>query len=74
MSQKNEARKKYLQVKNIATREIYEMKTTEANRIRREKKIIWTNNKIRQIEEASNKSDSKKFVKEVKFFNKQKSV
>jgi len=38
MSQKNEARKKYLQVKTRATREIYEAKRTEANRICREKR------------------------------------
>ena len=38
MSQENEARKKYLQVKTRATREIYETKRTEANRICREKK------------------------------------
>jgi len=38
MSQKNEATKKYLQVKTRATREIYEAKRTEANRICREKR------------------------------------
>jgi len=37
-AQKNEARKKYLQVKNIATREIYEAERTEANRMCREKR------------------------------------
>jgi hypothetical protein len=56
MSQKNEARKKYLQVKTRVTHEIYEMKRTEANRLCREKKIRWINNKIKQIEEASNKN------------------
>ena len=40
VSQKNEARKKYLQVKTRATREIHEAKRTEANRICREKKRI----------------------------------
>jgi len=38
MSQKNEARKIYLQVKPRATRKIYEAKRTEANRICREKR------------------------------------
>ena len=61
MSQKNEARKKYLQVKTRATREIYEVKRTEANRICREKKRIWIKNKTRQIEDASNKNDARKF-------------
>jgi len=74
MSQKNEARKKYLQVKTRATREIYEVKRTEANRICREKKRIWIKNKTRQIEDASNKNDARKFFKEAHFFNKQKSV
>jgi len=70
MSQKNEARKKYLQVKTRATREIYEAKRTEANKICREKKRIWINNKIRQTEKASNKNDAGNFFKEAQFFNK----
>jgi hypothetical protein len=74
MSQKNEARKKYLHVKTRATHDIFEAKRTEANKICREKKRIWINNKIRQIEEASNKNDARKFFKEAQFFNKQKSV
>jgi len=53
MSQKNEARKKYLQVKTRATREIYEAKRAEANRVCREKKRTWINNKIKQIEEVT---------------------
>jgi hypothetical protein len=61
MTQKNEDRKKYLQVKTRATREIYEMTRTEAKRIRREKKRTWINNKINQIEETSNKNEKRKF-------------
>jgi hypothetical protein len=38
MTQTNEARKKYLQAKTRASREIYEMKRTEANRVCRGKK------------------------------------
>jgi len=49
MLQKNEARKKYLEVKTRATREINEAKRTEAKRIGREKKIIGINKKIRLI-------------------------
>jgi len=37
MSQKNEARKKYLQVKTRTNRKLYEVKRTEANRICRER-------------------------------------
>jgi hypothetical protein len=49
-----------------------EQKLTEY--VEREKKIIWINNKIKQIEEASNKNYTRKFFKEVQFFNKQQSV
>jgi len=38
MTQKNGARRKYLQAKTRATRGIYEMKRAEANRVCREKK------------------------------------
>jgi hypothetical protein len=38
MTQKNKARKKYLQAMNRASHEIYEIKRTEANRVCREKK------------------------------------
>jgi hypothetical protein len=40
MSQKNEARNRYLQVETRATREIYEAKRTEANRICRENEYL----------------------------------
>jgi hypothetical protein len=63
MAQKNETRKKYLQVKTRASREIYEMKRTEANRMCREKKRIWINNKIKQMEETSNKNETRGFFK-----------
>jgi len=38
MTQKNEARKKYLQVKTRASREIYEMKSMGSNMLCREEK------------------------------------
>jgi hypothetical protein len=74
MTQKKEARKKYLQAKTRASCEIYEMKRTEANKVCREKKGIWINNKIKQIEETSNKNETRKFFKEAQFFNKQQLV
>ena len=61
MSQENEARKKYLQVKTRATREMYQMKRTEANILCSEKKSVWISNKIKQIEET------RKFFKEAQF-------
>jgi hypothetical protein len=74
MSQKNEAQKRYLQAKSRATHEIYEKKRTEANRVCREKKRIWINNKTKQIEETSNKNETRKFFKGAQFFNKQQLV
>jgi len=68
MTQKNEARKKYLQAKTRASREIYEMKRTEANRVCKGKKGIWINNKIKQIEATSNKNETRNFFKEAQFF------
>jgi hypothetical protein len=56
MAQKNEARKKYLQAKTRASHEICVMKRAEANRVCRNKKRNWINNKIKHIEEASNKN------------------
>jgi hypothetical protein len=73
MTQKNEARKKYLRDKNRASREIYEMKRTKAYRACREKKRIWINNIIKQIEETSNKNETN-FFTETQFFNKQQLV
>jgi hypothetical protein len=66
MTQKNEARKEHLQVKTRARCEIYEMKRTEANKLCTEKKRIRINNKIIQIEETSNKNETRKFFKENK--------
>jgi len=42
-----------------------EQKLTEY--VERKKKRIWINNKIKQIEEASNKNDTRKFFKEAQF-------
>ena len=67
MSQKNEARKKYRQAKTTASREIYEMKRTDANRVCSEKKRIRINNKIKQIEETSNKNETRKFLNKPSF-------
>jgi hypothetical protein len=74
MAQKIEARKKYLQAKTRASHEIYAMKRAEANRVCRNKKRNWINNKIKHIEEASDKNETRNFFKEVQFFNKQQMV
>jgi hypothetical protein len=74
MAQKKEARRKYLRAKTRASREIYETKRTEANRVCRDKKRNWINNKIKHMEEASNNNETRKFFKEAQFFNKQQMV
>jgi len=38
------------------------------------KNKIWINNKIKQIEETSNKNETRKFFKEAQYFNKQQLV
>jgi hypothetical protein len=38
------------------------------------KKRIWINNKIKQIEDTSNKNETRKFFKDAQFFNKQQLV
>jgi hypothetical protein len=57
MTQNNKARRKYLQTKTRVSREIYKTKRTEANSLHR-KKRNWINNKIKHIEEASNKNET----------------
>ena len=74
MTQKNEARKEYLQAKTRASREIYEIKRTEANKICRRKKRDWINSKIKYIEELNDKKETQKFFKEAQFFNKHQST
>jgi hypothetical protein len=61
MTQKNEARRKYLQAMTRTSRKIYETKRTEATRVCRKKKKRerdWINNKIKPTEEASNKNET----------------
>jgi len=74
MTQKNEARKQYLQSKTRVCREAYETRRTEANRVCRRKKQEWLNNKIKYIEELNDKKNTRKFFKEAQFFNNQQSI
>ena len=74
MTQKNETRKKYLQARTRASREAYETKRTEANKVCRRKKRDWINNKIKYIEELNDKKETRKFFKEGQFFNKQQTT
>jgi hypothetical protein len=65
---------KYLHTKTRASHEVYRTKRTEANRVRREKKRNWINNKIKQIEEASDKNETRNFFKESQFLKTQQPV
>ena len=49
-------------------------KEQKLNRVCKEKKRIWINNTIKQIEGTSNKNETRKFFKEAQFFNKQQLV
>jgi hypothetical protein len=74
MMQKNETRKKYLLARTRASREAYEAKRTEANKVCRRKNRDWINNKIKYIEELNDKKETRKFYKETQFFNKQQTT
>jgi hypothetical protein len=63
ITQNNEARRKYLQIKTRASREAYEARRTEANRVCRRKKQEWINNKIKHIKELNDKKETRKFFK-----------
>jgi hypothetical protein len=45
------------------------MKRTETNRVCTEKNNLWINNKIKQIEETSNKNETKIFLKKCFLIN-----
>jgi hypothetical protein len=71
MSQKNEARKKCLQIKTRASCEIYETKRTECVEKRREYRYI---KKFKEREQANNKMKQEFFFKEAQYFNTQQLV
>jgi hypothetical protein len=58
MTQKNEARKNYLQAKTRTSRET---KRTEANKVCRRNNRDWINNTIKHIEELNDKKETRFF-------------
>jgi len=69
-SRKNEARKKWLQLKTRISWNTYINKRKQANKICTQKKKKWLSNKIIQIEENHRRNDTKKnFLKEYGILN-----
>ena len=68
IEEKNIVRKKCLQRRTRATQEEYEEKRRVAMKICRNKKKHWLNNRIRRIEEAHTRNETRKFYKDIKTF------
>jgi hypothetical protein len=58
---KNEARNKWLQQKTRASQESYLKRRNEANVLFRQKKKVWINNRILQIECNQKRKETRKF-------------
>jgi len=68
ITEKNIARQKCLQITTRATQEEYEEKRRIATKICRNKKKHWLNNRIKEIEEAHRRNETRKFYKDIKMF------
>jgi len=66
IQEKNEARGKCLIRKTGTNLDIYHQKRTKANRICRRKKKEWIEKKIKELNEANKKRDTRKFYKDVR--------
>jgi len=69
IKEKNVARGKCLQRRTRATQEEYEKKRNIATKMCRNKKKQWLNNKIKEIEEAHRKNETRKFYKDIKAYS-----
>jgi len=72
VSRKNITRKKCLQKRTRANQEQYMQVRKEANKICKEKKKQWLNNRIKQVEEA-HKQNETKFFKDIQTFQNDRS-
>jgi hypothetical protein len=68
---KNEARKKWLQLKTRTSWNTYINKRKQANKICTQKKKQWLGNKIIQIEENHWRNETKKFFEGIRNFKQQ---
>jgi hypothetical protein len=71
MNEKNTAS---LQRRTRGIHEYYSQKRRDANEVCRQKKKIWLNNKIKQIEESHKQNNARKFFKDIKSFQGEKSI
>jgi len=65
---KEYSEKKSLQSRTRATQDEYEEKRHIATKICRNKKKHWLNNRIKEIEEAHRRNETRKFYKDIKMF------
>jgi hypothetical protein len=63
--EKNNTRKKCLQKRTRGNQEQYTQARKEANKISKEKKKQWLNNRIQQVEEAYKQNKTRKFFKDI---------
>jgi hypothetical protein len=70
IKEKNTGKEKCLQRRTRATQEEYEEKRRMATKICRNKKKHWLNNRIKTIEEAHRRNETRKFYKNIKKFRK----
>jgi hypothetical protein len=84
VNEKNIARQRCLQTRTRASQEYYSQKRINANKVFihsfihsfmcKQKKKIWLNNKIKQIEEAHKQNNARKFFEDIKSFQGGKST
>ena len=65
ISRKNITRRKCLQKRTRANQEQYKQVRKEANKICKEKRKQWINNRKKQVEEAHKWNDTRKFFKDI---------
>jgi hypothetical protein len=73
ISRKNNRRKRCLQKRTRANQEQYTQARKEANKICEEKKKQCLNNRIQQVEEAHKQNETRKFFKDIRTFQNDRS-
>ena len=73
ISRKNITRKKCLQKITRANKEQYMQASKEDNKICKEKKKQWLNNRIKQVEEAHKQNETRIFFKDIRTFQNDRS-
>jgi hypothetical protein len=74
MNEKNIARQRCLRKRTRANQKYYTQKRRDANKLCEQKKKIWLNNKIKQIEEAHKHNNARKFCKDIRSFQGEKPI